>query len=122
MPAAPRQRVLIADDQPLIRWALGRILQTLGFEPVFAASRQDALARAAESGFELAFVADPFEERDSACVVQALRDRGTRRVIVLAESARASEPATAAWLIVVQKPFSLDAVVNAVGAPRRGAG
>lgn len=120
MQAAPRPRVLVAEDQPLIRWAIGRTLQRLGFDPVFAASRHEALAQAAESEFALAFVADPLQERDAACVVHALKARGTLRVIVLSESGLAGALPESASLIVVQKPFSLEAVIRAVGALRRG--
>ena len=44
-----RARVLIVDDEPLVRWSLSSGLQTVGFDVVTASSGAEALTRARES-------------------------------------------------------------------------
>jgi len=41
---APRTRILLVDDDALIRDSVGSMLDFLGFEPVLAATGEDALA------------------------------------------------------------------------------
>ena len=44
--ANSRGRVLIVDDEPLIRWSLATALRLAGFDPVTAAGQRDALTLA----------------------------------------------------------------------------
>lgn len=106
--------VLVADDQPLIRWAIGRTLDGLGFKPLFAATCDEARALLEANSFAMAIVASPIEQRDSADLLHELRSAGVTRIIVLSESGAAVVADDQPSAIVVEKPFSLDAMVTAV--------
>ncbi len=113
MPARP-SLVLVADDQPLIRWAVGRTLGSLGFTPLFAGTRSEVHALLDEHAFAMAIVATPIEQQDSADLLRDLRAAGVTRVIVLSESGAAIVADAQPSAIVVEKPFSLDVMVTAV--------
>lgn len=114
MPAGSPSLVLVADDQPLIRWAIGRTLDALGFKPLFAGTRHEVRALLEEHAFTMAIVATPIEQEDSADLLRELRRTGVTRVIVLSESGAAVVADDQPSAIVVEKPFSLDAMVTAV--------
>ena len=108
------QLVLVADDQPLIRWAIGRTLDALGLKPLFAATCDEARALLDGHSFAMAIVASPMEQEDSAELLRELRKAGITRVIVLSESGATVVADDQPSAIVVEKPFSLDAMVTAV--------
>ncbi len=108
------QLVLVADDQPLIRWAIGRTLDALGLKPLFAASRDEVRTLLAGHSFAMAIVASSIEQEDSADLLRDLGRGGVTRVIVLSESGAALVAPEQPNAIVVEKPFSLDAMVTAV--------
>jgi len=115
MPGVSGLFVLVADDQPLIRWAIGTTIRSLGFEPVFAATQGEARALLDQTTFAMAVVADPMEDRDSGDLLVHIRRSGTTRVIVLTESGATVLPAELPGAIAVEKPFSLESVITAVG-------
>lgn len=106
--------VLVADDQALIRWAMGRTLETLGFRPVFAASCEEAMAEIDRQPFTMAVLADSIEGQATATLVQALQQHGVFRIIMLAESGASVERLQPGPAVVMEKPFSLDSVVSAI--------
>jgi DNA-binding NtrC family response regulator len=114
MSAGSPSLVLVADDQPLIRWAIGRTLDALGFKPLFAGTRDEVRALLEEHAFAMAIVATPIEQEDSADLLRELRTTGVTRVIVLSESGAAVAADQQPSAIVVEKPFSLDTMVTAV--------
>jgi DNA-binding NtrC family response regulator len=107
--------VLVADDQPLIRWAIGTTIRSLGFEPVFAATQAEARALLGHWTFAMAVVADPMEERETGDLLAEIRRSGTARVIVLTESGAGVLSPEFPGAIAVEKPFSLESVITAVG-------
>ena len=69
--AAPPPRVLVAEDQPLLRWAMGRALGPLGADVVFAPTYQQACDLLAAGEFAAVVVASPLEGRN---VIGLLRE------------------------------------------------
>ena len=120
--APPAFNVLVAEDQPLLRWAIGRALETIGATVVFAPTYQEASDRLSNEEFAAVVVASPLEGRS---VVGMLREvdqvRPHSRVLVLCTGEhcdgvlRAIPRAT-----VFNKPFSVSELMAAV-APVLGA-
>ena len=108
--------VLVADDQALMRWAMGRTLETLGFRPVFAASCGEALAEIDCQPFAMAVLAESIEGQATTCLVQALQQHGVFRIVVLAESGASVARLRPGPVVVMEKPFSLDSVISAIRA------
>jgi DNA-binding NtrC family response regulator len=110
--------VLVAEDQPLLRWALGRVLGPLGADVVFAPTYQSACDLLASGEFAAVVLASPLEDRSVIGLLRELdRSRPETRLVALCEG---DECGTLQHDIpratVFQKPFTLSALV-AVIAP-----
>jgi DNA-binding NtrC family response regulator len=112
--AAPR--VLVAEDQPLLRWAIGRALAPIGADVVFASTYQGTCELLAASRFAAVIVACPLQDRS---VIELLRevDRSEPETRLLAlcegdssESVQREVPRAT----VFQKPFTLSALTAAL--------
>lgn len=110
--SSPVPRVLVAEDQPLLRWAIGRALGPLGADVVLAATYQDACDLLAAGEFAAVILASPLEGRS---VIELLRElaRSRPRTLLLAlcegdngQSVQHDVPRAA----VFQKPFTLSAL------------
>lgn len=90
-PAAPArvprgaERVLLVDDEPLVRTAHRRLLQSLGYQVTEANDGLDALARlrAAPEGFDLVLTDQAMPRLDGAGLARAIREErpGTRVIL-----------------------------------------
>jgi DNA-binding NtrC family response regulator len=116
--AAPPPRVLIAEDQPLLRWAIGRVLGSLGAEIVFAPTYHAATDLLSTGEFAAVVVSSSL---DGHSVVGLLREldrlRPETRLIALCEGdicGRLQDEIPR--VTVFQKPFTLSALA-AVVAP-----
>jgi DNA-binding NtrC family response regulator len=116
MSSTVRPSVLVAEDQPLLRWAIGRALSPFGVDVVFAPTYERACELLAASRFAAVIVACPLQERS---VIELLREleraQPDTRLVVLCEGdgseslQRAVPRAT-----VFQKPFTLSALTAAI--------
>jgi DNA-binding NtrC family response regulator len=76
--------VLVAEDQPLLQWALGRALATIGADVTAAATYDDACAQLARRAFAAVVVASPLEGRSIAGILKDVdRLRPETRLVVL---------------------------------------
>lgn len=109
-------KVLVVDDEELIRWSLRERLESEGYEVVDAASATSALERAPAT--DLAVVDRRLPDGDGLALAAALhRIRPGRPVILMTSFDTAELEAVAPGLgidAVVQKPFDLDTILELI--------
>jgi DNA-binding response OmpR family regulator len=107
-------RVLVVDDEPLVRWALVAGLRHAGFDAAGAAGPEEAEKLAPPPDLILLDVG--LWGRDPLHVLEAIRSIAPlARILLLAVEGQAVP--VPAWqdVDVIRKPFDLDAVVRRVG-------
>jgi two-component system response regulator MprA len=117
-PEGVRRRVLVVDDEPLIRWALSVGLSAAGFEAVAAANAAEARAAARSWPPPDVLLLD-LHQRDCSQLLADLRAIAPRcHVLVLGTCCHGGHER---WegLEVIPKPFDLRDIVNRVGAVSR---
>ncbi|MEX0983518.1 MAG: response regulator transcription factor [Actinomycetota bacterium] len=119
-------RVLIVDDEPMVRDVLARYLTKEGFVVSQAADGEEALERAADDDPDLVLLDLMLPKLDGYEVFSRLRDRG-RTMPVIMLTARGEETDRVVGLDMgaddyVTKPFSPREVVSRVRAVLRRAG
>jgi two-component system, OmpR family, KDP operon response regulator KdpE len=77
------ERILVCDDDPQIRRALGLILREAGYEVLLTASAQEALDRAAVAGAQLAIVDLLLPDGHGIELCQRLREWSEMPILVL---------------------------------------
>jgi DNA-binding NtrC family response regulator len=109
-----RQRVLVTDDDPLVRWALGARLEELGFEVIEAASVRETLEREGEADLVLLDVRLP----DGLVAAREILSRRPERPLLLmtafATPELGEEASRAGVRRCIEKPFDMDAVARIV--------
>lgn len=109
-------RVLVVDDEPLVRWALTASLSAAGYEVVSAASGADACAMAAQTPHPAVVLLDlrPQDMNGQGFFDEIRRVAPRCQVLVLTTERRGGAPP--AWLgaEVIEKPFDLAEVVRLV--------
>lgn len=117
LPVRVRGRVLIVDDEPLVRWSLASGLRAGGFDTVSAACGNEALAAACATPPPAAILIDlDMHDTDVQLLVgQILTLAPACRVLALTTLAP-DAPGRAPWRDVTQirKPFDLANVVRLV--------
>jgi DNA-binding response OmpR family regulator len=114
MPVAEiHPRVVVIDDEPLVRWSIVAGLRHAGIDAVGAADLEEGrpLARAADLVL-LDVSVWPAGSHDILADLRALAPSG--RVIILAVEGQPVPPATRGDLDVIRKPFDLNDVVERV--------
>jgi DNA-binding NtrC family response regulator len=115
-------RVLIVDDEPLVRWALSSGLRLAGFETICAATAREAIAlTAARPAPDVILLDASIDGAGTFALAEALRYASPASWIVTL--ATGSEPAPcAAAAMTITKPFDLNDVVRLINRTRRGTG
>lgn len=117
--AETRGRVLIVDDEALVRWALATALRTAGFAVVTASCGADAVIMAEHRPAPDAVLID-LELYNTDCIVLVEQIRAAApncRVLVLTTSGPELAPrGSSSWAGVplIRKPFDLAEVVGLV--------
>jgi CheY-like chemotaxis protein len=109
---AQRETILVVDDEPVVRSAVTRVLQSAGYRVETAGSGDEVLARygAGINGIKLALVDVSMPGLAGPVLVQRLRERvGHLRVLYLTGYSMAAGPDP-----VVEKPVSPEALLRAV--------
>ena len=104
------RRVLVVDDEPLIRKTISRLLSRHGYSVVVAADGNEALREANELPFDVALVDYEMPGRNGLKVLSELRERQPACIRVLMTGRRDFPLVVAAVnrgeiMRVVQKPF-----------------
>ena len=111
-----RPVVLVADDEPLTRWALRRTLERAQFDVSLAGTRDEVCDLLDTCAFHVAVMSHELGHCSMIDVLNGLtNDERIRGVVILYDGESADEvrrgfPAA----VVVQKPFGLEAVTAAV--------
>ncbi len=111
------RRVLVVDDEPLIRKAISRLLSRRGYSVVVAASGREALREADQLPFDIALVDYEMPGRSGLKVLSELRERQPACIRVLMTGRRDFPVVVAAVnrgeiMRVVQKPFDSKELVE----------
>jgi len=122
----PRSRVLVVDDEPLIRWAIGEELAAAGCAVVQAADGRGAVSAVAESTpFDIIVLDLRLPDCDDLSLLARLRSLTPTTRIILMSAHGTPELAAHAFDLgafnFLQKPFDLAdiaALVAAAGAAR----
>jgi len=110
-PAKLGQHILIADDEPLVRQSLRRVLESQGYVVTEACDGREALAAAGSKAIDIVVLDLTMPEMDGAEVARNLRANGSRVPIIL--SSGYWSPSTEAELgpqgisAFLQKPYSI---------------
>jgi two-component system response regulator PilR (NtrC family) len=120
-------RLLIVEDEAVLRKHLGRLLEREGYEVVSAASRAEAMERLAAERFDAVLLDIKLPDGDGLDVLAALApDQRPHRTMVMTAFSTPENEARAHDLRVdrlLRKPLDLGQLVHAVrgdAAPQRG--
>jgi DNA-binding NtrC family response regulator len=125
MPDASRaRRVLVVDDEPLIRWSLTQALQDGGFEVRQAASGADAVRCAmSDDAFAVVLLDFRLPDSDSLTLLAQLRQLLPEAAVILMTAYSTPEVAQGALELgavrVVGKPFDMGEMASLVAACER---
>lgn len=111
-----RASVLVADDEPLTRWALKRTLEQARLEVALASSRDAVQDLLATDEFDVVVLANALGHECMLGVLQALAGHPRAQGLVILYDGESPEELERAipTAVVVQKPFGLEAVTAAV--------
>jgi DNA-binding NtrC family response regulator len=120
---AARARVLVVDDEPLIRWALGETLRDLGCEVVEAGDGRSAIAAVAESApFEIVLLDVRLPDCEDLTLLTRIRALAPQARIILMTAHGTNEMADRALDLgafsFVSKPFELAEVAAMISGAR----
>ena len=111
-------RILIIDDEPLVRWSLSTGLRLAGYETVTASSRAEALTLAREAPHpDLVLLDSRLYDSDPAVLLEDLQLAAPRcRFVILTTSGHETQVPPWDGITVITKPFDLVEVVRLIGA------
>ena len=115
-PTPHRTTVLVADDEPLTRWALLRTLQNADLDVTLASSKAAVCDLLRVQAFRVVILANELAHDSMTDVLESLvGDDVAQGVVILYDGDNADEFGHAfPGAALVQKPFSLDAVMSAI--------
>jgi len=115
MPPAPT--VLVAEDQPLLRWAIGRALAAIGATVVPAATYEEASERLSHRAFAAIVVASPLDGRSVVGILSEVdRQQPHTRVLVLCSGDECDTMLRdVPHATLFRKPFALSELMASVG-------
>jgi PAS domain S-box-containing protein len=115
-------RVLIVDDEPLVRQHLRRLLELRGFSVVEASNGESGFAAATSSEPDLMILDLSMPDLDGVTVVRRLRASGSRVRVVLCSGNLdyAAERGLESGIVqgLLQKPFSTEELLEAIERAR----
>jgi two-component system C4-dicarboxylate transport response regulator DctD len=108
--------ILVVDDDPLVRKAVGRTLEQLGHRVMLAASVQEALELADHSWPHLVFADFHLGEHQKTglALIEALKERRPDTFVALMSGRIVSVSSTAD--LFLPKPLTMDAIALAIEA------
>jgi two-component system NtrC family response regulator len=111
----PTRTILVIDDEPNMRWVLGRALEQAGYTASAAASGAEALRLLAEVPIDLALLDLKLKGEDGLTVLRRIRERAPE-VIVLMFTAYGTVPTAVEAMQLgaadfLRKPFDVEEVL-----------
>lgn len=111
-------RVLVADDQPLERWALASVLSARGHDVTTATTREETCGRLFQGRFDVVIMSSRIGDQDMTDVLRELAGYQAATQLIALYDVEAPAPDQAAalpWVSLV-KPFDLGTLLAAVPA------
>ncbi len=112
-----RARVLIVDDEPLVRWSLASALRVAGFDSVTASCGAESVALACTRPAPAVVLIDlELYDTDARVLVDRIREVAPACRVLALTTSGSEVAARPAWLAVslIRKPFDLADVVRLV--------
>jgi DNA-binding NtrC family response regulator len=113
----PARRVLIVDDEPLIRWALAERLRSDGFD-VLQTQKADEACKHVADGVDVVLLDHRLGDTDGLSILRRMRAvRPRLAVILVTASANVDVTREASGLgvfAILPKPFNLDSVARTI--------
>ena len=111
----PSARILIVDDEALVRWSLKERLNEAGYDDIFEAGlASEALERIASSEIDLVLLDYKLPDGDGLSVLKKIKEASTEIQVILMTGFSSVETAVEAMKLgayhYVNKPFNLDEV------------
>ncbi len=107
-----RNRILVVDDEHLIRWSLEQSLKKQGYEVTTAASGEDALKQVQEEAPELMLLDIQLPGMDGLSVLQRIKEIDGEIIVIMVTALGILETAVKAMRLgafdYINKPFNLD--------------
>jgi DNA-binding NtrC family response regulator len=103
-------RVLVVDDEQLVRWFLERALKKWGHEVVTADSSRVALTHFETSSFDVMFTDLRMPEENGANLIEKIKDENSKLKIVVCSAFVTNEMAEdfkRKGILTIKKPFRL---------------
>lgn len=110
-------KILVVDDEQLVRWFLERALKKLGHEVVTVSSVKDALKNVQENDFDVLFTDLKMPEENGAMLLQKVSDLTKSLKIVVCSAFLTPEmdkDFKQRGMLVLKKPFRLDELENII--------
>lgn len=121
----PRARLLVVDDEQLIRELYGRVLSLEGYEVETAEDGASALEWLANGRFDLVITDRQMPQLDGVSMLLALRSAGGRVPVIMISASLAIQPLPAAiakeLFAILRKPTGRVELLAAVAAALRAA-
>jgi DNA-binding NtrC family response regulator len=113
------RRVLVVDDEPLIRWSLSQALEDGGFVVEQASNAAEALTRAARDGsFDIVFLDFRLPDSDDLTLLAGVRQALPAAAVILMTAYSTPEVAQGALDLgaarVISKPFEIGDILSLV--------
>lgn len=111
---SPRLRVLIVDDEPLIRWSLAETLENAGHSVLEAGDRAEAWKAVSKpgEGFDVILLDYRLPDSDDLTLLAAIRRAAPRTAVIMMTAFGTPEVAAGALELgayrVMAKPFEVD--------------
>ena len=110
-----RPKILIVDDEPLIRWSLNERLEREGFEVVLAETGNEGLRKMEDESPRAVFLDIRLPDMDGMALLSNIKERDPGVVVIMITAYGNVETAVKAMKLgahdYVNKPFNLDEVV-----------
>ncbi len=113
-PAVRSARVLVVDDEPMVRNVAARLMSLKGHEVVEAGSGREALQLAGTQVFDVIFTDQGMPEMSGRELAARLRENLPHTPIVLLTGDTEAGEADASVDLVLTKPFKLDELESAI--------
>ena len=118
MPSA-KDRILVADGEPLIVHLLVSALPRLGFEVDAAADGPDALLKGQSHSYAAILLSTGLPGKDGLDVARGLRQSGVKTPIILASASLHDLADVPADLVLLLKPYNITDLRNSLSQALR---
>jgi len=107
-----RNKILVVDDEHLIRWSLEQSLRKQGYDVITAASGEDALKQVQEDAPELMLLDIQLPGMDGLSVLERIKETDNDIIVIMVTALGILETAVKAMRLgafdYINKPFNLD--------------